>query len=102
MLFYTYVVETMEPFLRDLAEEEAIENIIADDIDAPESPSIYLNPSGDGEDVDRTDGTEVDRRDGEADNSDDGESDNSDDGEDDGQLAKSGEVYIRCLVSCIH
>ena len=91
----------MDPFHRDLEQEEVFEDIIAD-IDAPESPSIYLNPSAEGEEVDRTDGTEVDLRDGEADNSDDGESDNSDDGEADGQLMKSGEVYIRCLVSYIH
>ena len=94
----------MDSFLRDLEQELVLEEIIAD-TDAPESPSIYLNPSGDGEEVDRTDGAEVDRRDGEADNSDDGESDNSDDGEADGQLTKYDEVYIRCLVltgSCIH
>ena len=94
----------MDPFLRDLEQELVLEDIIAY-TDAPESPSMYLKPSGDGEEVDRTDGAEVDRRDAEADNSDDGESDNSDDGEDEGQLTKFGEVYIRCLVitsSCIH
>ena len=43
---------------------------------------MYLNPSGEGE--------EVDRNEGEADGSDDGEGD----GSDDGPLTKSGEVYI--------
>ena len=58
-VFYTYVAKTMDPFHRDLKQEEVLEDIIAD-TDAPESPSIYLNPSGEGEEVDRTDGAEVD------------------------------------------
>ena len=99
----SHFAETMDrdPLRRDLAQEEALENIIAD-ADPPESPSIYLNPSGEGEEVDRREGEEVDRRegeaagsgDGEADSSDDGESDSSDDGEAGGPLMKSGEVYI--------
>ena len=94
----------MDPLDRDLELEEALENIIADA--APESPSIYLNPSGDGDEENRTEEAEVERRDGEdggssdgeSDNSDDGESDNSDDGEAGGKLTKSGKVYIRCPV----
>ena len=74
-----------DPLCRDLAQEEALEDIIAD-ADPPESPSIYLNPSGEGE--------EVDRREGEAAGSGDGEADSSDDGEAGGPLTKSGEVYI--------
>ena len=64
---------------RDLAQEEALGNIIAD-ADPPESSSIYMNPSGEGEEVDRREGEEVDRREVEAAGSDDGEADNSDDG----------------------
>ena len=62
------------------------------DVDPPESPSTYLNPSGEG--------VEVDQSEGEADGSSDGESDSSDDGEAGGPLTKSGEVYIyevRCI-----
>ena len=58
------------------------------DAQRPESPSSYLNLSGDG--------IEVERNENEADGSDDGEGEGSDDGEADGTLTKSGsgEVYI--------
>ena len=71
------------PIRRDLAREEILEDIIYDApvADPAESPSSYLNPSGDG-------------MEGEADGSDDGEGDSSDDGEAGGTLTKSGEVYI--------
>ena len=78
------------PLGRDLAQEEALYSIIAD-VDPPVSPSIFLNPSGEGVEVDRREGEEGGSGDGEADNSDDGEADNSDDGE-------AGEVYI-CMMS---
>ena len=72
-----HFAETMDPpspICRDLAQEEIIENIIHDapGADPAESPSSYLNPSGDG--------MEVDRSEDEADGSDDGEGDSSDDG----------------------
>ena len=72
------------PIRRDLRQEEILEDIIhnAPGADPPESPSMYLNPSGEGE--------EVDQNEGEADASDDGEGD----GSDDGPLTKSGKVYI--------
>jgi hypothetical protein len=74
----------MDPHSRNLAEEEILEDIINDapDVEPAESPLSYLNPSGDG--------MEVDRHEDEAD----GEGDSSDDGEAGGQLTKSGEVYI--------
>ena len=86
-----HFAETMDPpspIRRDLTQEEIIENIIHDapGADPAESPSSYLNPSGDG--------MEVDRREDEAHGSDDGEGDSSDDGETGGPLTKSGEVYI--------
>jgi len=78
------------PMRRDLAHEDILEDIINDGSGhPPDSPSMFLNNSGEGE--------EVDRREGEADGSGDGEGDNSDDGEADGSggtLAKSGVVYI--------
>ena len=58
---------------RDLTQEQILEDIIHNAFGS-ESPSTYLNPSGEGE--------EVDRNEGEA------------DGSDDGTLTKSGEVYI--------
>ena len=73
----SHFAETMDPpspIRRDLAQEEILEDIIHD-ADPTESPSTYLNPSGEGEDVDR--------REGEAVGSD-----------DDGPLTKTGEVYI--------
>jgi hypothetical protein len=74
------------------AQEEILEDIIKDapDVEPTESPSSYLNPSGDGMEVDRRE-YEVD---GEGDSSDDGEGDSSADGEAGGQLTKSDEVYI--------
>ena len=72
------------PIRRDLTQEEILEDIIHNtpSADPPESPSMYLNPSGEGEEVDRNEGA--------ANGSDDGEGD----GSDDGSLTKSGEVYI--------
>ena len=68
------------PIRRDLATEQILEDMINDgaDVDPAESPSTYLNPSGEGARVDNSDG----------------EADNSDDGEAGGPLTKSGEVYI--------
>ena len=68
--------------------EQILEDMINDgaNVDPPESPSTYLNHSG--EEV------EVDHSEGEADGSSDGESGSSDDGEAGGPLTKSGEVYI--------
>jgi hypothetical protein len=53
----------MDPHNRDLAQEEILEDIIHDapDVKPAESPSSYLNPFGDG--------MEVDRREDEADGS---------------------------------
>jgi hypothetical protein len=82
----------MDPHSRNLEEEEILEDIINDapDVEPAESSSSYLNPSGDGMEVDRHE-DEVDR---EGDSSDDGEGDSSADGEAGGQFTKSGEVYI--------
>jgi hypothetical protein len=57
----------MDPHSRDLAQEEILKDIInnAPDVEPAESPSSYLNPFGDG--------MEVNRREDEADGSDDGE-----------------------------
>jgi hypothetical protein len=88
----------MDSPTRDLEQEEILEGIIHDapDVERAESPSSYLNPSGDGMEVDRRE-DEADANNGEGDSSDDGEGDNSDDGE-------AGEVYIyevpRSLVIC--
>jgi len=78
----------MDPIRRDLEQEEFLQNIIHDapGADPAESPSSYLNPSGDGIGVDRSED--------EVDGSDDGEGDSSDDGEAGRSLTKSGEVYI--------
>jgi hypothetical protein len=45
----------MDPHNRDLAQEEILEDIIHDapDVEPAEFPSSYLNPSGDGIEVDR-------------------------------------------------
>ena len=69
------------PIRRDLAQEEIHEDMIHNgaDVDPPESPSTYLNPFGEG--------VEVDQSEGEADGSSYGESDSSNDRE-------AGEVYI--------
>jgi hypothetical protein len=82
----------MDPHSRNLAEEEILEDIINDapDVEPAESLPPYLNPSGDGMEVDRCE----DEADGEDDSSDDGEGDSSADGEAGAQLTKSGEVYI--------
>jgi hypothetical protein len=82
----------MDPHKRNLEEEEILEDIIKDapDVEPAESPSSYLNTSGDGMEVDRHE----DDADGEGDSSDDGDGDSSADGEAGGQLTKSGEVYI--------
>jgi hypothetical protein len=81
----------MDPHSRNLEEEELIEDIIKDapDVEPAESPSSYLNPSGDGMEVDRHE----DEADGAGDSSDDGD-DSSADGEAGGEIIKSGEVYI--------
>ena len=36
------------PIRRDLEQEEFLEDMINDNVDPAESPSSYLNPSGDG------------------------------------------------------
>lgn len=79
-----HFAETMDPpspIRRDLTQEEILENIIHDapGADPAESPSSYLNPSGDGMEVDRSED----------------EADSSDDGEAGGPLTKSGEVYMK-------
>ena len=82
---------------RDLAQEEILEGIIHDapDVEPAESPSLYLNPSGDGMEVDRREDEADGSDDGEGDSFDDGEGDSSDDGEGDGSDGgEAGEVYI--------
>ena len=67
------------PIRRDLEQEEFLEDMINDNVDPAESPSSYLNPSGDGieeNEVDDQCDVEID-----GDNSDDGEDDNSGDEE---------------------
>lgn len=86
----------MDPYSRNLEEEELLEDIIKDapDVEPAESPSSYLNPSGDGMEVDRYE----DEADGAGDSSNDREGDSSTDGEAGGEaggeIIKSGEVYI--------
>jgi hypothetical protein len=82
----------MDPHSRNLEEEEIIEDIINDapDVEPAESPLSYLNPSGDGMEVERHE----DEADGEGDSSNDGEGDSFADGEAGGQLTMFGEVYI--------
>jgi hypothetical protein len=82
----------MDPHSGNLEEEELLEDIINDapNVEPAESPSSYLNPSGDGMEVDRHEH----EADGAGDSSDDGEGDSSADGEAGGQITKSGEVYI--------
>ena len=74
------------PIRRDLEQEEILEDMINENVDPAESPSSYLNPSGDGieNEVD-------DQRDEKTDRSDDGEGDNFGDGE---AGEEAGEVYI--------
>ena len=83
------------PICRDLEQEEILEDMINDNVDPVESPSSYLNPSGDGIEQNEVD----DQRDVETDGSDDGEGDNFGDGEGDnsgdGEAGEeAGEVYI--------
>jgi hypothetical protein len=82
----------MDPHSRNLEEEELLEDIIKDapDVELAESPSSYLNPSGDGMEFDR----HKDEADGAGDSFDDREGDSSTDGEAGGEITKSGEVYI--------
>jgi hypothetical protein len=82
----------MDPHSRNLEEEELFEDIINDapDVEPAESPSSYLNRSGDGLEVDRHE----DEAEGAGDSSDDGEGNSSADGEAGGEIMKSGEVYI--------
>jgi hypothetical protein len=82
----------MDPHSRNLEEEELLEDIINDapNVEPAESPSSYLNPSGDGLEVDRHE----DEADGAGDSSDDGEGDSFADGEAGGEITKSSEVYI--------
>ena len=77
-----HFAETMDPpspMRRDLEQEEFLEDTINDNVDPAESPSSYLNPSGDGIEQNEVN----DQRDVEidGDNSDDGEDDNSGDEE---------------------
>ena len=64
------------PIIRDLSTEQILKDMINDSA-FPESLSMYLNPFGEGVEVD-------DSGDGEADGSGDGEADGSGDGEADG------------------
>ena len=89
-----HFAETMDPpspIRRDLEHKEILEDMINDNVDPAESPSSYLNPSGDEieHEVD-------DRREDETDRSDDGEGDNSDDGE-----AGRYTYQVRRLVGCM-
>jgi hypothetical protein len=109
---FNIFAETMDPLLRDLGQEEALENIISEsrahgpDVEPPKSPSSFLNLSGgDGMEVDsdyplrgkvRTeieDGSDYGEDGSSGDDGEDGSS--GDDGEAGGRLTKSGEVY-RC------
>ena len=83
------------PMRRDLEQEEFLEDMINDGT-VPESPSTYLNPSGEGVEVNGSGDGEADGSgDGEADGSGDGEADGSGDGEADGSDdGEAGEVYI--------
>ena len=83
------------PIMRDISTEQILEDLINDGA-VPESPSTFLNPSGEGVEVDESGDGEADGSgDGEADGSGDGEADGYGDGEaigsDDGE---AGEVYI--------
>ena len=80
-------MDLLSPIIRDLSMEQILEDLINDGA-VPESPSTYLNPSGEGVEVDDFgDGESDGSGDGEADGSGDGEANGSDDGE-------AGEVYI--------
>lgn len=87
----------MDPHIRNLEEEELLEDIIKDgpDVEPAESSTSYLNDSGYGMEVERHE----DEADGAGDRSNDGEGDDSStDGEVGGkvgeEIIKSGEVYI--------
>ena len=83
----------MDPHIRNLEEEELLEDIIkgGPDVEPAESPSSYLNDSGYGMEVERHE----DEADGAGDRSNDGEGDDSStDGEAGEEIIKSGEVYI--------
>ena len=77
------------PIRRDLAQEEIRADMICDTPvgDPPESPSSYLNPSGDGMEVERNED----------------EAGGSDDGEADGTLTKSGgvDIWSSAISRCI-
>ena len=81
---------------RDLEQEEFLEDMIKDNVDPAESPSSYLNPSGDGieeNEVDDQHDVEID-----GDNSDDGEDDNSGDeeaGEEAGEVLYMKSTFSR-------
>lgn len=45
----------MDPLVRDEEGERALEDIILGDDRPPPSPSMYLNPSGDGDEQNRID-----------------------------------------------
>jgi hypothetical protein len=79
----------MDPHSRNLEEEEILEDIINDapDVELAESPLSYLNPSGDGMEVNRHEN----EANGEGDSSNDGEGDSFADGEAGGQLTMFGE-----------
>ena len=70
-MHFAETIDPPSPIRRDLTQEEILEDIIHN-AGGSESPSMYLNPSGEGEEVDGNEGA--------ADGSDDGESDGSDDG----------------------
>jgi hypothetical protein len=82
----------MDPHSRNLEEEELLEDIINDapDVEPAESLLSYLNPSGDGMEVDR----HKYEADGASDSSDDEEGNSFADGEAGGQITNSNEVYI--------
>jgi hypothetical protein len=69
----------MDPHSRNLEEEELLKDIIKDapDVEPAKSPSSYLNPFGDGMEVDRHE----DEANGAGDSSHDGEGNSSADGE---------------------
>lgn len=86
----------MDPHIRNLEEEELLEDIIKDgpDVEPAESLTSYLNDSRYGMEVERHE----DEADGAGDRSNDGEGDSSTDGEAGGEageeIIKSGKVYI--------
>ena len=81
----------MDQQIRNLEEEELLEDIIKDgpDVEPAESPSSYLN-----HDVGMAVEQHEDEADGAQDRSNDGEGDSSSDGEAGEEIIKSCEVYI--------